>query len=526
MKNKEEQTVANKTLFQTIAGKLLPKADSRNEENAIAYELTPKQKLAQYAATGCLNATFYAGAEMQLKTVLDICETVEPGFIAKTAVYARKTGHMKDMPALLTAVLSTRDIDLLAKAFPRICDNGRMVRNFVQIMRSGAVGRKSLGSRPKRLVRHWLDTRTEDELFRESVGNAPSVADIIKMVHPVPGERSREALYGYLIGKKFDSSALPGLAARYERYKAGDRGEVPNVPFQMLTSLVLGKREWTTIARNATWHMTRMNLNTFARHGVFEEPGMAGIIAERLRDPEAIRKSRVFPYQIMAAYFSTGDTVPAQVRSALQDAMELAIENVPSVEGKVYVFPDVSGSMESPVTGYRRGSSSAIRCIDVAALMTAAILRKNPEAEVLPFEHSVVRVNINPRDSVMTNAEKLAAVGGGGTNCSAPLAKLNKKKARGDLVVFVSDNESWVDNRHYGATAVMREWSKFRKRNPGARMACIDIQPYGTVQAKEREDILNIGGFSDNIFTVMSRFADGTLGPDHWVGEIEKITLD
>ncbi len=57
-------------------------------------------------------------------------------------------------------------------------------------------------------------------------------------------------------------------------------------------------------------------------------------------------------------------------------------------------------------------------------------------------------------------------------------------------------------------------------------MACIDIQPYGTVQAKEREDILNIGGFSDNIFTVMSRFADGTLGPDHWVGEIEKITLD
>jgi 60 kDa SS-A/Ro ribonucleoprotein len=29
-----------------------------------------------------------------------------------------------------------------------VIDNGRMLRNFVQIMRSGAVGRTSLGTRP------------------------------------------------------------------------------------------------------------------------------------------------------------------------------------------------------------------------------------------------------------------------------------------------------------------------------------------------------------------------------------------
>ena len=50
----------------------------------------------------------------------------------------------------------------------------------------------------------------------------------------------------------------------------------------------------------------------------------------------------------------------------------------------------------------------------------AAILRKNPSAEVLPFDFDVVKVKLNPRDSVMTNAARLASVGGGGTNCSAP----------------------------------------------------------------------------------------------------------
>jgi len=66
-----------------------------------------------------------------------------------------------------------------------------------------------------------------------------------------------------------------------------------------------------------------------------------------------------------------------------------------------------------------------------------------------------------------------------------------------DLVIFVSDNESWVDAGRGRGTATMAEWNAFRQRNPKARLVCIDIQPYRTTQAKERDDILNIGGFSD-----------------------------
>jgi 60 kDa SS-A/Ro ribonucleoprotein len=54
--------MANKTLFKSLIGKLLPATDALNEENAPAYALSPKRRLAQYAATGCLNRTFYVDA--------------------------------------------------------------------------------------------------------------------------------------------------------------------------------------------------------------------------------------------------------------------------------------------------------------------------------------------------------------------------------------------------------------------------------------------------------------------------------
>lgn len=523
--------MANKNLFSSIRGMLAPRADHVNEAGGLAYRFSPEHALAQYAATGCLNSTFYASAGDQLDSVLGLCQKVEPEFIAKTALYARQRGFMKDMPALLCAELSVRSPALLAKIFDRVIDNPKMLRNFVQVMRSGVVGRKSLGSLPKRLVLRWLETRSDRQLFVGSVGQDPSLADIIKMVHPKPSTPQREALLGYLIGREHNRDALTQIVKDYEAFKAApSAGTVPDVPFQFLTSLTLDRDIWVDIARRAPWQMTRMNLNTFLRHRVFEVDGMADLIAERLRDRELVAKSGVFPYQLFVAYRNARSELPLRVREALQGAMEIAIENVPALDGKVYVFPDVSGSMHCPATGYRRGATSAVRCLDVAALVAAAVLRKNPTAEVIPFESKIVKVTLNPRDSVMTNAEKLASLPCGGTNCSAPLRHLNKHRARGDLIVYVSDCESWVDSPVYGrfgggATRTMTEWNAFKARNPQARMVCIDIQPYGHTQAKERKDITNVGGFSDQVFQLMARIAASGSGDQYWVDLIEAECL-
>jgi 60 kDa SS-A/Ro ribonucleoprotein len=524
---RREAPVANKNLFNTIIHALLPKADAINEAGGLAYTLPPKAQLAQLASTGCLNGTFYSDAEGQLAKVLEIAKQVEPEFVAKVALHARSKGHMKDMPALLAAHLSVASPGLMAEVFDRVVDNPRMLRTFVQIMRSGQVGRRSLGSLPKRMVQQWIETRTPEQLLRASIGEAPSLADIIKMVHPRPADPARAALYAYFIGKPHDASLLPESILTYEAFKADPTlfADVPNVPIELLSGMNLSTARWKQVAERISWQSLRMGLNTLARRGVLEDSALAAKLAKKLADPEQVKRSRVLPYQLLVAFTNAGKDVPAVIKDALQDAMEVATASVPVIDGKVWVLVDVSSSMHSPVTGHRKGATTAVRCVDAAALVAACILRSNPQAGVIPFSTDVVPLEINRRDSVMTNARKLASLPAGGTNCSAPLAHLNVKGEKADLLVFVSDNESWIDSpRPYGSqtTGVVAEWTKFKQRNPKAKMVCIDLQPYTTTQAPDRPDVMNVGGFSDSVFELIAGFLRGAGQAEHWVEVIER----
>lgn len=548
--------MSNKKIFASasvsVSNRKAPKADTINEAGGIAYQMTDKHALAQYALTGCLNDAFYVSGEVQLDTILELSKKVSDKFLAQLAVYARKNGSMKDTPALLCAILANRDVELLKSVFPVVIDNGKMLRNFVQIIRSGTTGRTSFGTSIKTLIQKWLDARSDAALFKDSVGNDPSIADVIKMAHPAPANRKREALYGYLIGKKAVSTKtlmeknekgrattvlikdLPDVVQEFEKYKANilagkDAGTPPDVDFQMLTALNLGKNEWTEIARNAPWMMTRMNLNSFMRHEVFTDSKMINIVANRLRDAEQIRKSRCFPYQLLCAFKNTENgSIPSEISNALQDALEIATENVPSFgDKKIAVLVDTSGSMGSAVTGNRGSATTSVRCVDVAALMAATVLRTNQNSEVILFDTTAHKATLNPRDSVMTNANKCAR-GGGGTDVSCGIRYLNKNNKSPDLVIIVSDNESWVSmsgGRYGNGTDAQSEWETLRKRNKNAKIVCIDIQANSSTQVQNRKDCLNIGGFNDSVWKIIHSFVTGEIGTDQWVDEIEKIRL-
>lgn len=550
--------MANKTLFNTAAA-ALPQADTRNEAGGKAYSLDAKTGLAQLAATGTFNATFYADENAQLAKVLELAAQVDSVFLAKLAIYSRQKSYMKDMPAALLALLAARAAtdeearNLLREAFPRVCDNMKMVRNFVQMIRSNQFGRKSFGSTAKKLIAGWINNQQPDHLFRQSVGQSPSLADVIRMVHPCPKNAQQAALYLHVTGytkRKGETdeehqarvleakASLPALVRAHESWKAGETAAVPNVDFRQLDGArELSAKDWTDIMKTASWHTLRMNLNTFNRHHVFEDKEAVAWAVRKLVDAEAIARSKVFPYQLLMAYLHAND-LPKKLTLALQDAMELAVSNVPAYDGQVVVIVDVSGSMSSAITGRRAGSTSKARCVDVAALIGATILRQNPEAIVLPFDTSVHKTNLNPRDSVMTMAQQLAAYGGGGTAMHLPFQYLNQQRISPDFVIVVSDNQSWIQyyknpNAYssYGqipvnmrATGVAAEWKKLRSRKKSAKLAMIDIQPYGTVQAPDDKSVLNVGGFSDTVWEVLNVF-QASGGNDHWTKVIEEVEV-
>ena len=310
-----------------------------------------------------------------------------------------------------------------------------------------------------------------------------------------------------------------------------------NVRWDMLADAAKSNLVWKAIARKMGAQALRMNLNTLVRHGVLVNANgspnreMVDYVVSRIADPDTIRRTRQFPYQFLSAYLNATNDVPQKVKLALSAAAEMACGNVPELSGPVVIGLDTSGSMSSPVTGWRSsGFNSKMRCVDAAALFAAAILRQNPESLIVPFDTQAYRTGIDPSDSILSIASRLAKYGGGGTDCSIPLKVANtqyrKRKFAG--CVLVSDNQSWVGKGRYGSTCVMTQWKTFvnqqvRKGVKSPKLVCIDIQPYLSTQAPERNDILNIGGFSDAVFKVVASFMSGDSNT--FVREVESMEL-
>src|SRR5262249_13565795 len=253
-------------------------------------------------------------------------------------------------------------------------------------------------------------------------------------------------------------------------------------------------------------------------------------------DEEEVRRARQFPYQYLAAYLNADEKLPAKVRQALERAAEITCGNVPELPGPVVIGVDVSGSMASAVTGHPgvRGTSK-VRCVDVAALFAAGVLPRTPGRVVIPFDTSAYEVDVPEGESILALATRRARHGGGGTNCSLPLHAANALKRLKNRAfagcVLVSDSESWIGTGRGGQTATLTEWEGFvrnQKRVQGAafsqpKLVCIDVQPYGTVQTPDREEILNVGGFSDAVFGVVAGFL--TSDENRFVTEVEAIEL-
>jgi hypothetical protein len=134
---------------------------------------------------------------------------------------------------------------------------------------------------------------------------------------------------------------------------------------------------------------------------------------------------------------------------ALEDAIELALGNVPAVGGGVSVMVDGSGSMLGPLAGARRSSSDALRCIDVATLIADAYRPMQGEG----------------------------------------------------LTVAVSDYEAKTMNAS----------------------VLIDVQPTGNFE--ERDGVLYVAGFSDDVFDVIAAFARGDLDGDRWLALVEDTPI-
>jgi len=494
-----------------------------NEAGGLAYRKECEVELATLALTGTFNDGFYASGQSQIERVQRLVGEVSPRFLEGLAVYASEN-NMKDTPVVLLAFLMNKAPQRFRRIFHKVVDNGKQLRNFCAVVRSGVTGRKSFGTAPKRMIQNWLNGRNDRQIMEDFVGGngegGMSLKDVVKLVHPRAQDEGRNQLYRYFLGQedRVDLFQLPKplfQLVEFRTGKPGDRQIPDSVPYMMLQSLQLTTEERVALSDQMGWQTLRINLNTMARHGVFNDEAATKSIAAKLREPAAVRKARAMPYQIYAAYMNTTGEVPATVRDALHDAMEVSTQNMAPIQGRVAVGVDYSGSMDCPVTGTNsKGIASVVTCNQVAALIAACIVRGNVATRVYRFDEEAQYVKLEPRDTVLTNAQKIGG-NGGGTDCASVVRKLLKDNVAVDTLVIISDNQSWASP--YPVGTLINVWNKYKvKMNvPNARLVCIDLAAGSTTQAPDQAGkVLNIGGFSDAYFDVITDFANnGTVVP-------------
>ena len=163
--------------------------------------------------------------------------------------YARKSGTMKDMPALLAAYLTVADPD---PGGPRLRARDRQWPHAAELRADHAVGpgradvaRHAAQAAGQGLAGEGLDARPHGRRNgQRSVTRRRGPHDPAEQ----PATPERRAFYGWLIAKPYDVAALPAEIAAFEAWKRDPSGSLPPVPFEWLTALPLTAEQWGQLA--------------------------------------------------------------------------------------------------------------------------------------------------------------------------------------------------------------------------------------------------------------------------------------
>jgi hypothetical protein len=256
------------------------------------------------------------------------------------------------------------------------------------------------------------------------------------------------------------------------------------------------------------------------RNIVEQAPEVIPMACDQLVNAEAIRKSRVLPFRFLTAWDNVAG-MHRDIALALSAATDIAVGNIPELDGKTLVAVDTSGSMTggwgSRIVG--RSGKTVQTPIDIASLFAAALYKKN-DSDILCFDTQSSWAQMNPANPVMTNAQWLKDhARGGGTNFHLIFDSLQKSY---DRVIILSDMQAWVPRGGwYGAQSdPLQAYADWRKRTGADPFVyCFDLQGYGSSQFPAKK-VTQLSGWSDKAFDYIKLAEKGTNAMVSAVNEI------
>lgn len=304
---------------------------------------------------------------------------------------------------------------------------------------------------------------TEHSLLKyDSVGTAVRFGDVIELVHPAATTPAQGDLFRHALDRRHNrGNPIPaslGVLCRRAELAAlpvserrastnSDTLRAAGMTWEALAGWRQGRMDaaaWEAAIPTMGFMAQLRNLRNFDEAGVSDE--VAATVAARLADPAEVARSRQLPMRFLSAYRAAPSLRWAL---ALEQALDHALANVPTLAGRTLVLVDTSGSMHGTL-----GRHSDLRRWDAAALFGLAVARRSAQADVVSFSSGTKVFPARAGESLLRALERWSRDGyflNGGTDTAAAVSRHYK---RHDRVVIVTDEQAhWHD--HYDVTAAV-----------------------------------------------------------------------
>lgn len=434
-----------------------------NASGHAGYERTKQSELFLLAVANFVGQdTFYESAKNRDDRFSALCRTVavqDYKWFGKFVGWLRNDAFMRSAAivaaaeganALLAAGISGTPVRaLVAASMARADEPGEFLaywtakfgKNLPQSVKKG------IADGAKRLYNEYslLKYDTDSKGFR--------FADVIQLSHAKAKDARQNELFSYALDRRYGNDVLTadtslktiwnhsmvmGIEVSSRRSMlSAELMKSAGMTWESLSGWLQGpmdKQAWEAIIPSMGYMALLRNLRNFVQAGVSQK--VMNTVLAKLADPDEVAKSKQFPFRFLAAYQANKGNL--KIASALEDALNSSLANVPALKGKTLVLVDRSGSMFDS-----SGGVSDLDRADSAALFGIALALRAEEADLVQFGSAwygrgkdYEKVSFRKGDSILPMLSKFKNMGG--TNTRKAVEENFKDH---DRIVIITDEQ-------------------------------------------------------------------------------------
>lgn len=291
----------------------------------------------------------------------------------------------------------------------------------------------------------------------DSNGAAVRMADVIQMAHVKPKADWQSTLFQYVLGGRYGNTeqmaearkGLPMIDSN-RRFREMDAATAratllsdpealagAGMTWESLSSFgPMDKAAWEAIIPNMGFMALLRNLRNFDEAGVSD--AVAQQIIAKFTDPKQVARSRQLPMRFWSAYTNAPSL---RWSYALETALDLSCQNVPTFNGKTLVLVDTSGSMQ----GMNYSARSKSTPVQLAGLFGAVLAKRDPQnVRIVQFATGVQDIKVNPGESALKIQAKIQAQIGRVGHGTDVLRAVNEWKGE-DRIIVLSDMQTTTE---------------------------------------------------------------------------------